>query len=639
MKQVIFFCFLLISISSFGQRKLGGATGGEGDGRGASVQRDTGPKPPITAYKIISGRGDTTYVDTTLTIQKDYKFNYLRKDNFELVPFSNVGQTYNSLAYHIKGEDLIPEFGARARHFNFMEQEDISYYEVPTPFTEVYFKTVPEQGQTLDAFFTINTSPRLNFSAAYKGLRSLGKYQHQLTSTGNFRATLNYNTLNERYRIKTHFVSQDLLNQENGGLNDQALQQYVSKEIEFEDRSLLEVKFEDAENVLFGKRFYLDQEYDLVKREDNRITLHHILDFSDKKYIFRQASAASDVFGETFRSSNLRDQVKYRHINNIAAVSYENSTLGTLTGKAGISYYNYGYNSILILDENEVITNRLVGENYSAGVAYTNNFGAFRIYGDAMVNLLGDFSGHYLSAGAGYSLNENNSLSAEINSNERAPNFNFLLNQSDYFDYNWQIDFENQSLRSLSLKLDSKNLLQLDAAVSQIDQYAYFSRNEEGAIKPFQFNGTVNYVKLKAGREFSYGKFSLDNTLMYQTVTSGAEVFKVPAFVTRNSLYFSDHLFRRALFLQTGFTLKYFTPYEMNGYDPVLAEFYVQNDQELGGYPIVDFFLNARIRQTRIFFKLEHVNSLIDGNNNFVAPDYPHRDFLVRFGLVWNFFL
>ncbi len=640
MKKLIILFFLTLTTLSFGQRKLGlsGAGSQEDDKMSRTAENDTLPKPPITAYKIISPAGDTTYVDTTLTIQKYYKFNYLRKDNFELVPFSNVGQTYNSLAYNLKGEDLIPEFGARARHFNFMEAEDINYYEVPTPLTEAYFKTVPEQGQTLDAFFTINTSPRLNFSLAYKGLRSLGNYQHQLTSTGNFRATLSYNTLDERYRLKTHFVSQDLLNEENGGLNELALQQYISKEVEFEDRSLLEMKFENAENVLFGKRFYLDQEYDLVKGEDNKITLQYLLDFSDQKYIFRQASA-SQFFGKSFRNANLRDQVKSRHIKNIAAVTYENSTLGRLTAKAGMSYYNYGYNSILILDENEVITNRLVGENYSAGAAYANNFGAFRIYGDGMVNLVGDFSGHYLTAGAGYTLNENNSLIAEINSNERAPNFNFLLNQSDYFDYNWQTNFENQSLRSLNLKLDSKDLLDLDVAISQIDQYAYFSRNEEGAVKPLQFDATVNYIKLKAGREFSYGKFSLDNRLMYQTVTSGDEVFNVPAFVTRNSLYFSDDLFRNALFLQTGFTLKYFTPYEMNGYDPVLAEFYVQNEQELGGFPVVDFFLNAKIRQTRIFFKLEHVNSLINGNNNFVAPEYPHRDFLIRFGLVWNFFL
>src|SRR5660397_133093 len=120
-----------------------------------------------------------------------------------------------------------------------MEARDIKYYEVPTPLTEIYFKTVPEQGQNLDAFFTTNISERINFSIAYKGLRSLGKYQNSLTSTGNLRATLSYNTLNKRYRLKTHFVSQDLLNRENCGLNGRALQQYIIKEPVFEDRSLL----------------------------------------------------------------------------------------------------------------------------------------------------------------------------------------------------------------------------------------------------------------------------------------------------------------------------------------------------------------------------------------------------------------
>ena len=36
----------------------------------------------IKDYQIISHQRDTTFVDTTLTIQKDYKYNYLRKDDF-----------------------------------------------------------------------------------------------------------------------------------------------------------------------------------------------------------------------------------------------------------------------------------------------------------------------------------------------------------------------------------------------------------------------------------------------------------------------------------------------------------------------------------------------------------------------------
>jgi hypothetical protein len=319
-------------------------------------------------------------------------------------------------------------------------------------------------------------------------------------------------------------------------------------------------------------------------------------------------------------------------------VSFQNPTLGKLTGKAGVSYYNYGYNSLLFLEDQE-ITNRFVGENYSAGAEYSNNFGPLELFGDAMVNLAGDYTGHYLTAGVGFRVNENNYLSAGINSNERAPNFNFLLYQSDYLNYNWQNDFKNQTTRSLDVKLTSKKWLNLEASVSQIDQYTYFARNQDDAVKPFQFGGAVNYIKLKAGREFRYGKFALDNTLMFQNVSSGQEVFNVPELVARNTLYYSDHWFKKALFMQTGLTLNYFSSYQMNGYDPVLAEFYVQNVQEFGDFPVVDFFFNARIRQTRIFFKLEHLNSLLDGNNNFSAPDYPYRDFLVRFGLVWNFFL
>ena len=48
-----------------------------------------------TDYKIFSYYNDTTYIDTTLNINKHYKFNFLRKDNFGLLPFHNIGQTFN----------------------------------------------------------------------------------------------------------------------------------------------------------------------------------------------------------------------------------------------------------------------------------------------------------------------------------------------------------------------------------------------------------------------------------------------------------------------------------------------------------------------------------------------------------------
>ncbi|MEE3227445.1 MAG: putative porin, partial [Bacteroidota bacterium] len=147
------------------------------------------------------------------------------------------------------------------------------------------------------------------------------------------------------------------------------------------------------------------------------------------------------------------------------------------------------------------------------------------------------------------------------------------------------------------------------------------------------------YLKVKLNKEFRLGKFGLDNTVAYQNVSSGMSYFNVPEIITRNTLYYTDEWFQKALFVQTGFRFNYFTEYNMNAYDPVLAEFYVQNDQALGGFPLLDLFFNMKVRQTRIFFIAEHINSLVSPSDYYSAPGYPYRDFTFRFGLVWNFFL
>ncbi|MUP47404.1 hypothetical protein E0K83_16810 [Gramella sp. BOM4] len=640
MRNLILFAFIVFTVSSYAQRGVGRG----GDSQFDEMEQSDSAEdsiPSVDFYKIISVQNDTTYLDTVLNIVKDYKFNYLRKDNFELLPFSNTGQPYNSLSLRKDYKSAFPEFGAQARHFNFFEVEDINYYYVPTPWTEFYFKTVPEQGQQLDAFFTVNTSKNLNLFIAYKGMRALGKYQHILTSTGNLRMGFSYQSTNNRYTAKAHFVSQDLLNEENGGLTDLAIQQYIDKEEEFDDRSVLDVNFENAESVLYGKRFFLDHNYKLTNVRDsvNELKLLHTFDYSYKKFIFRQESAEEDVFGEAFETTGLEDVSRLEELFNEVGVEYSNELLGKVAFKAGHTNYKYGYNAVYIRP-GDTISNRLDGNLLHVGGEYKKQIGGFGLEAEARLNLADEFSGNYLAASAGYDFNENNRIRFGLNQNSSAPNFNFLLYQSDYINYNWQNgDFENVVSQRIYADFQSALFGSLYGSLSQIENYTYFGLDEEGAVKPFQAGDQVRYLKLKAEKGFDFGLFGIYNTLMYQNVVEGQGVLNVPEFVTRNSIYYKDYWFQRALYLQTGFTFKYFTKYKMNGYDPVLAEFYVQNDQELGGFPVVDFFFNAKVDKARIFFKLEHVNDLIDGNNNFSAPSYPYTDFLVRFGLVWDLFL
>lgn len=600
-------------------------------------------KPPIELYRIISAARDTTFLDTTLTIKKEYKFNYLRRDNFELLPFSNVGQTYNSLAYSFDKLNLKPLFAAQSHHFNYREIEDMNYYHVPTPLTELYFKTAFEQGQQLDAFFTINTSEQFNFSVGYKGVRSLGKYQNILTSTGNFSFTTNYHTKNKRYNVRAHVAAQDILNEENGGLDENSILLFINDDDEFEDRGRLDVNFEDAENKLEGLRFYVDHEYELISQKDSLnysvLTIGNILSYEDKFFYYKQATPYAP-FGPSYKTANLFTETKLEDFNAKAYARFDNSILGDITAWAGYTDYNYGYNTALILDEGR-IPNRLKGNIIETGAAYKKQYRGFELSGKGAINVAGDFEGNYLNGAASFRINEDYKAKASITVHSVAPNFNFLLYQSDYVNYNWQTNFNNVKTQELKFEIETKKFGIATLSYTGIEDYAYFAISpNDSTPTPQQFSGRVDYLKVKAEKEFRYGRFALANTVMFQQVAGGEEVFKVPQIITRQSLYYEDHWFKRALFMQAGVNFKYFSSYEMNAYDPVLAEFYVQNNQELGGFPLVDIFFNAKIRQTRIYFKWEHINSLFSSKNEyFSAPGYPYRDAVIRFGLVWDFFL
>ncbi|EDP97639.1 putative porin [Kordia algicida OT-1] len=595
----------------------------------------------INLYKIITHDRDTMVIDTSLTIEKDYKYNYLRKDDFELMPFSNLGQTYNSLGYTFDRPSAFPSIGMRAKHFNYDEVEDVTYFNVPTPTTELFFKTAMEQGQLLDAFITMNTSKRMNFSIAYKGMRSLGKYQNILSSTGNFRLTANYRTKNDRYAMRAHFYSQDVLNNENGGITDEAVLDFQNGVEEFLDRSRLSVAFQDAENILVGKRYYLEHDYKIVRRKDslrdNNLRVGHTFNYETKYYIYNQ-DRENAQFGTSYVPTFIRDRSQLRKLYNQASLSYMTKTFGDVKFKANHTKYEYFFDKILYIGSN-VVPNKIEGDVVAVGGEWRHTIAGIDLRADLLANVSGELGGNYFKGRANYDLNDDINLGASIVINSKAPNFNFLVNQSDYIDYNWRSDFENERTQSLNFSLKSKKWLNADVSFTSLDNYTYFSGlTADAQVSPQQNEDAITYLKVKVGKEFRYGKFALNNTVMYQKVTQSGDVFNVPELVTRNTLYYTDKWFKKALFIQTGVTFSYFTEYFGNAYSPLLGEFYSQNQQKIGGFPRFDVFINAKVRRTRIYFKLEHLNSSFTGYNFFSAPNQPYRDFLVRFGVVWNFF-
>ncbi len=608
----------------------------------------------IKDYKIISFERDTTYLDTTLTINKEFKYNILRRDDFELMPFSNIGQPYNTLGVSFDRKNMYPKLGAKAKHFNYTEMEEVAYYNVATPLTDILFKTTFEQGQLLDALLTFNTSKRMNFSVAYTGMRSLGKYQFNQSELRNFKTTANYETKDGRYSMRAHIAAQDIESEENGGLLDKETQ-FESKDPDFRDRVKADVRFSTAlaNNQVLGKRYFIDHKYKLIKKqqdsssmEKTSLAIAHRFNYETKFNQFSQ-SQQNDFFGGSFLPE-INDRARLKTMLNQVSADFYNATLGNLQAHISLYNYNYFFNSVLVT-ENQRIVNQLKGEEVALGANYQKQIKEFFIKASAQYKLTGDLTGNIFNASASYQFNENNKIRFGIHSSARMPDFNFLLYQSDYVNYNWQntSSFKNERVNSIYGFLDSKTWGMLSAKVTNVDNYAYFAadpneiaiENQENAfIRPFQETSSLQHIKVKYSKEIKVGAFALNNTVMYQNVNQSNQVLNVPQLVTRNTLYFSSDVFKKAMFLQMGVTLKYFTGYNANAYNPVLGEFYIQNGEKIGGFPLLDFFINAKVQQTRIFLKAEHFNSSFGSSNFYAAPDYPYRDFVIRFGLVWNFF-
>ncbi|MBP6550850.1 MAG: putative porin [Flavobacterium sp.] len=646
MRNFFFLCFLVLPISVFSQKKITQLLGFDSEYNSTdSIKKKKEKVATIDMYRVITLDRDTTYIDTSLTIKKLYSYNYLRKDIFGLMPFPNEGQTYNTLQYSLNTFSPLPEFGFKAKHFNFLEANQIRYSSVATPVTELYFKTVMKQGQNVDAFFALNLTPRLNFSIAYKGLRSEGRYVNQMSSTGSFRFTTSYNTKNKRYFANTHFVSHDILNEENGGIVSN--QDFESGDPAFINRDRLEVYMTDARSFLKGKRIFLDHFFRVNSTEaSNNLYVSHQFNYENKYFEFNQPTVGSFSnlrFGESYRNSGINDQTHYNKTYNKVGLTYENTTLGKFQFFADDFFHNYYYSQILILEDRTIpssISQRIntIGGQYD----YRKNkwTGKFLLSRSVTNQSLSD-----LEAKMQYDWNEDVQFSFQYQNMNKLPNVNHNLYQSSYVSYNWSNDFKNEKINSVVVNAITP-WVEASVQYSTFNDHLYFAdisspeqiALDQQIVNPAQYSGVINYLSVKASKEFTFWKLALDNTILYQKVDQSDAVLNVPEFLTRNTLYFSQEMFRKSLFFQTGVTFNYFTNYYANDYNPVIGEFFVQNKKEIGNFANMDFFFNARIQRTRIYLIAEHFNSSFSGYKYYSAPNTPYRDFMIRFGVVWNFF-
>lgn len=584
----------------------------------------------IEKLKKFNINNDTILLDTTLNINKFYEFNFRRKDNFELIKPNNVGQTYNNLSYVID-ESNYPIIGYSANKTQLQTSDDIYFYDVAYPMTELLFKTVFSQGQLTDVLFTTNVNRKLNFSLGFKALRSLGKYQNSLSGSKNFTFTYNYNS--KKFSSKSFYLSQKLEKYESGGLSLISINDFESKDPVFNERSKLNVKFEDAVNVYFQRDFYSHNKFKISDNKKN-LSLNHTLHYVTVNNSYNQSLINNYYGGLIGGITTVDDKFKFRSINN--KISFDISNI--IFDFAEIGFINFNYEYFNLNSGNEKIK-----ENSNLfSIKLSKNFEILDLDFDLQKKISGDRIGDRLNIVLKPAKKFNLDLNLKLSSVKSHPGLIYDNYYSGFSGVNWTNRNDLVNTSSIFINYINKKFGQFSLSGSLINNYVYVS-TENSHIESYipqinQAEFDIKLFKLKYVKNFIFGKFSMNNSFLIQDVDQNDNILNIPDFVYRNSFFISEKIFKNVLEIQSGFNFKIFSKFFINEYNPVISTFHIQDKRKIGGFPIVDFFLNAKIRQTRLFFIFEHINSSFSENNFFTTPSMPYRDSNFRFGLNWSLF-
>ena len=155
-----------------------------------------------------------------------------------------------------------------------------------------------------------------------------------------------------------------------------------------------------------------------------------------------------------------------------------------------------------------------------------------------------------------------------------------------------------------------------------------------------QYDDDLKVFTLMWQQKLHAGIFHLDFDVAYQK-SSNQDVLPLPDLNVYGNLYLQAGLAKKVLTVELGADVRYFSKYYAPDYSPAIGQYYNQNADnriEIGGYPIVNLYVNFHLKRTRFFLQWYHFNQGSGNAMAFLAPHYPINPKMIKFGLSWNFF-
>lgn len=574
-------------------------------------------------------------VGDTLPDAQFRQYNPTRKQAVDWGNLGNLGSAARPLFFQSaprRGFDL----GYHAYDLYRLDADDLRFYHNTRSFSEVYFS----QGRTqfdgmLNARFGRTFAGGTNLSVDYRTINNKGQYRYQRDKHNTLGIGL-WVPLGERYDGFLIFCNNIQRQQENGGIVSDTvfgggdLSGPTAAEIRLPDQHAVTRDADQTLQLTQHLRF-AGAGRDQTGKRVLRAT--HTLAWTRERFKFSDSPLDKDrAFFHPLFLTDLRGLRHYLHLHRIDNTLWLSTFKAKQKGRpsdvlaAGLRHSHFRL-------QQEPRADSTFSNLFAAGQITLTPSERFAFSAQGDLGLLNNFLEYQLQGSLSLSLGKFGQLRGSVLSQRRPPS---LIQQRLYVSRRpvWANSFQKPVENTLSATYALPWAgIEISARTHLVSNYLYF--DAQGL--PQQIAAPLQVGQVLATANFHFGPFHADNTVALQR-NNRPEVLRLPAWFTRNSLYYSGRLFKKRLFLESGVDFRTNADFRPDAYHPLLNQFHLQDSLTQPTYLWMDLFASFKVQSFRFFFRYENIANWWDKETVwYQTARHPQPFGSVRFGIAWRF--
>lgn len=569
--------------------------------------------------------------------------NFVYREGWEYRNLGNTGTAHRSLFY--KWNDK-KGFKSGMHHFDLYKfsVEKIKYYQISKPLSEIAYSIGTNREHIFRGTHAQNIKNRFLLGIDFHRIASEGIYARQKTRNAGFASYGKFTSDDGKYNFGYQIAYSQIKAQENGGMRENILDENFTLPFNLQllptnlgNNAITEHKNLDA-NIFnaYNLGFYqIDSINDSlqVRKFYKVFELKHTLGIQNNKFGFKDMNPVKNYYNIFYQGrDSIFYDLHYRSLPNKFSITYHGAQKGDsvtyfkLWGEAGLQH-----DYLRVMQFTDTVNYQNV---HVFGTISTNpNISSKLKFSASTYYFLSGYNRNdlHVSGRLGYDFGQWGEVTASLIFENAEPEW--IEQNYSSSTLNWSIDFKKkQNLQIGGEYYLSKYKIKVNAQYNTLGGLIYF----DNLASPRQLDEVVSYWNFSLQKLLKWKILHFDNFAGFQGV-SKSEIVRLPKVFLKSSLYVEGKIFKGNMLGRVGVDMRYNTNFVLEAWNPLIGQFYLQNEQNSRFLPVFDFFLSFQVQTVRVFAKSNYISQGLMGRNFYNFANYPDRGRTFAGGLVWRF--